>query len=167
LPVGVQKMLHLATAVPRRKQPPPEAKDWFLHRVGDDAVEFCNSVAEILGFIGEAVVACAQLMHGKARFRMRDFMLNIQECGAQALPVVTLISVLIGLILAFVGALQLKMFGAEIYVANLVAVGMAREMGAMMPGIIMAGRTGASFAAQLGTMQVNEEIDALKTMGFS
>ena len=83
------------------------------------------------------------------------------------LPIVTLISVLIGLILAFVGAVQLEMFGAQIYVANLVGLGMAREMGAMMTGIIMAGRTGAAFAAQIGTMQVNEEIDALQTMGIS
>ena len=74
---------------------------------------------------------------------------------------------LIGLILAFVGAVQLEMFGAQIYVANLVGLGMAREMGAMMTGIIMAGRTGAAFAAQIGTMQVNEEIDALQTMGIS
>jgi phospholipid/cholesterol/gamma-HCH transport system permease protein len=96
-----------------------------------------------------------------------DLMLLIQECGAQALPIVTLISILVGLILAFVGAVQLKMFGAQIYVADLVGIAMAREMGAMMTGIIMAGRTGAAFAAQLGTMQVNEEIDALKTLGIS
>ena len=79
----------------------------------------------------------------------------------------SLISVLVGLILAFVGAVQLKMFGAQIYVADLVGIGMAREMGAMMTAIVMAGRTGAAFAAQLGTMEVNEEIDALKTLGIS
>jgi phospholipid/cholesterol/gamma-HCH transport system permease protein len=83
------------------------------------------------------------------------------------LPIVSLISLLVGLILAFVGAIQLKMFGAQVYVASLVGIAMVRVMGAIMTGIIMAGRTGASFAAQLGTMQVNEEIDALKTMGFS
>jgi phospholipid/cholesterol/gamma-HCH transport system permease protein len=75
--------------------------------------------------------------------------------------------VLVGLILAFVGAVQLRMFGAQIYVANLVGIAMAREMGAMMTAIVMAGRTGAAFAAQLGTMEVNEEIDALKTLGIS
>ena len=84
----------------------------------------------------------------------------------QALGIVTLISFLIGLILAFMGAVQLRQFGAQIFVADLVGLGMTREMGAVMTGIIMAGRTGAAFAAQLGTMQVNEEIDALQTMGI-
>lgn len=121
----------------------------------------------MLGFIGEAFLAFGRLLVGRARFRRSELVLIIQECGAQALPIVSLISVLVGLILAFVGAVQLKMFGAQIYVANLVAIAMVREMGAMMTGIIMAGRTGAAFAAQLGTMQVNEEIDALKTMGLS
>jgi len=108
-----------------------------------------------------------RMFGGKARFRRSDLFLNLQECGAQALPIVSLISLLVGLILAFVGAIQLKMFGAQIYVASLVGIAMVRVMGAIMTGIIMAGRTGASFAAQLGTMQVNEEIDALQTMGFS
>jgi phospholipid/cholesterol/gamma-HCH transport system permease protein len=92
--------------------------------------------------------------------------LTLQQCGADALPIVTLISFLVGLILAFVGALQLRLFGAEVYVANLVGIGMVRVLGAVMTGIIMAGRTGASFAAELGTMEVNEEIDALRTLGI-
>jgi phospholipid/cholesterol/gamma-HCH transport system permease protein len=90
----------------------------------------------------------------------------MQEVGAQALPIISLISFLVGVILAFMGAIQLTQFGAQIFVANLVGIGMAREMAAMMVGIILAGRTGAAFAAQLGTMQVNEEIDALATLGF-
>ena len=94
-------------------------------------------------------------------------MLTIQEVGAQALPIVSLISFLVGMILAFLGSVQLLQFGAQIYVAPLVAIGMARDMAAMMVGIILAGRTGAAFAAQLGTMQVNEEIDALSTFGFA
>jgi phospholipid/cholesterol/gamma-HCH transport system permease protein len=107
------------------------------------------------------------MMTARARFQSRDLWVLVQECGAQALPIVSLISILVGLILAFVGAIQLQQFGAQIFVANLVAVAMTREMGAMMTAIIMAGRTGAAFAAQLGTMQVNEEIDALKTLGIS
>ena len=94
-------------------------------------------------------------------------MLTIQEVGAEALPIVSLISFLVGVILAFLGSIQLLQFGAQIYVADLVGIGMARDMAAMMVGIILAGRTGAAFAAQLGTMQVNEEIDALSTLGFS
>jgi phospholipid/cholesterol/gamma-HCH transport system permease protein len=89
----------------------------------------------------------------------------MQECGFLALPIVSLISLLVGMILGFLGAIQLRMFGAEIYVADLVGVGMVRMMSPIMTGIIMAGRTGAAFAAQLGAMQVNEEIDALETMG--
>jgi phospholipid/cholesterol/gamma-HCH transport system permease protein len=107
------------------------------------------------------------MMTARARFQSRDLWVLVQECGAQALPIVSLISILVGLILAFVGAIQLQQFGAQIFVADLVAIAMTREMGAMMAAIIMAGRTGAAFAAQLGTMQVNEEIDALKTLGIS
>jgi phospholipid/cholesterol/gamma-HCH transport system permease protein len=83
-----------------------------------------------------------------------------------ALAIVALINFLIGAVLAFVGAVQLQQFGAVIYVANLVAIGVTRELGALMTGIVMAGRTGASFAAVLGTMTVNEEVDALRTMGL-
>jgi len=104
---------------------------------------------------------------GRASFRRVDLFLFLQEAGSQALPIVSLISMLVGLILAFVGAIQLKTFGAQIYVADLVGIAMVRVMGAIMTGIIVAGRTGAAYAAQLGTMQVNEEIDALKTLGVS
>ncbi len=126
-----------------------------------------QSANEFLAFIGEASIAFSRLLVGKASFRRSDLVLFIQQCGADALPIVTLISLLVGLILAFVGAVQLMMFGAQLYVANLVGISMVRVMGAVMAGIVMAGRTGAAFAAQLGTMQVNEEIDALKTMGVS
>ena len=104
---------------------------------------------------------------GRAHFRRSDLVLIIQQVGAQALPIVSLISVLVGVILAFVGAVQLEQFGADIFIANLVGLGMVRDMGAMMTAVIMAGRTGAAYAAELGTMTVNEEIDALRTMGIS
>src|SRR5206468_2751761 len=107
-----------------------------------------------------------RLVGGKARFQRSELLLTLQQVGAQALPIVSLISFLVGIILAYVGALQLRQFGAQVYVADLVGVAMTREMGAMMAAIIMAGRTGAAFAAQLGTMQVNEEIDALSTLGI-
>ncbi|MGD9164649.1 MAG: ABC transporter permease, partial [Chromatiales bacterium] len=96
-----------------------------------------------------------------------DLLRFLQSAGPEALPIVSLIGVLVGAVLAFVGAVQLQMFGAEIYVANLVGLGSVREMGAMMTAIIMAGRTGSAYAAQLGTMQVNDEIDALRTFGIS
>lgn len=168
LPEGVRRLLALALAVPERKGARrTTGRDPLLARIGARAVEWAQASNEMLAFIGEASLAFIKFLRGKASYRRTDLGLLLQDCGAQALPIVSLISVLVGLILAFVGAVQLKMFGAQIYVANLVGLGMAREMGAMMTGIIMAGRTGAAFAAQLGTMQVNEEIDALQTMGIS
>jgi phospholipid/cholesterol/gamma-HCH transport system permease protein len=168
LPEGVQRLLELATAVPEKKDARKEAaRQPFLAMVGEKTMVFVESARDMLGFIGEASVAFGKLLMGKARFRRSDLTLTIQQCGVQALPIVSLISLLVGLILAFVGAVQLKIFGAEIYVASIVGIAMVRVMGAIMTGIIMAGRTGAAFAAELGTMTVNEEIDALSTMGVS
>jgi len=168
LPEGVRRLIDLATAVPERKGARKEAKkEAFLSMVGGKAVAFYRSFLEMLEFLGESSLALTRLLRGKASFRRSDLMLLLQECGGQALPIVSLISLLVGLILAFVGAIQLKLFGAQVYVADIVAIAMVRVMGAIMTGIIMAGRTGAAFAAQIGTMQVNEEIDALKTMGIS
>lgn len=168
LPEGVSNLLGLASAVPEQKEARSKTgRPPFLSKVGEATIDLGKSIGEMLAFIGEACVALANMFRAKARFRRSDLFLLIQECGASALPIVSLISVLVGLILAFVGAVQLRLFGAQIYVADLVGIGMAREMGAMMTAIVMAGRTGAAFAAQLGTMEVNEEIDALKTLGIS
>src|SRR4029434_3439351 len=104
------------------------------------------------GFIGNVVQALGRLLRGRARFRIADLLLLVQQAGAQALGIITLISFLVGLILAFVGAIQLEQFGASIYVANLVGIAIVREMGAMMTGIVMAGRTGAAYAAQIGPL---------------
>jgi phospholipid/cholesterol/gamma-HCH transport system permease protein len=167
LPKGVQKLLRLATAVPERTGARREAvKESVLVRIGKATQASLQALPDVLDFFGQAVIAFARLLRGKARFRRTDFVLILQECGAQALPIVSLISFLVGLILAFVGAVQLRQFGAQMYVADLVGIAMAREMGAMMTGIVMAGRTGAAFAAQLGAMMVNEEIDALSTTGL-
>ena len=115
------------------------------------------------------MVALAMLsfVSGRSRYRRSDLLEVIQQCGANALGIVSLISYLVGVILAFMGAVQLQQFGAAIYVADLVGIGMVREMGAMMTAIIMAGRTGAAFAAELGSMKGSQEIDALTTMGIS
>jgi phospholipid/cholesterol/gamma-HCH transport system permease protein len=168
LPEGVRRLLRLALAVPEKEDARRQAlHESLLAGIGRGTITLIEATGEILEFIGEVSLALVRLFRGKTRFRRVDLMELIQDCGAEALPIVTLISMLVGLILAFVGAVQLRMFGAQIYVADLVGIAMAREMGAMMTGIIMAGRTGAAFAAQLGTMQVNEEIDALRTLGIS
>jgi phospholipid/cholesterol/gamma-HCH transport system permease protein len=168
LPEGAKGLLKLASAVAERKGARKEVKsESFFSMVGASAVEFYHSAIEMLNFIGEATITFTKFLFGKATFRRVDLFLLLQECGAQALPVVSLISLLLGLILGFVGAIELKLFGAQLFVADVVGVGMVRVMSAIMTGIIMAGRTGAAFAAQLGTMEVNEEIDALKTLGIS
>jgi phospholipid/cholesterol/gamma-HCH transport system permease protein len=168
LPEGARRLLKLAAAVPEkegaRKKP---KKELFVDLVGAKAIVVWRSTVDMVDFLGEASVAFRRLMTGRASFRRSDLVSLLQECGAQALPIVSLISVLLGLILAFVGAIQLTIFGAQIFVADVVGIGMVRIMGAIMTGIIMAGRTGAAFAAQIGTMQVNEEIDALQTFGIS
>jgi phospholipid/cholesterol/gamma-HCH transport system permease protein len=168
LPDGAGKLLDLAAVVPEKEGAKKKSqKESFLFRIGAEALAFSRASGEVLAFVGEAFTAFAKFLAGKARFRRSDLIRAFQDCGIEALPIVSLISLLVGLILAFVGAIQLMMFGAQIYVANLVGIAMVRVMGAVMTGIIMAGRTGAAFAAQLGTMQVNEEIDAFKTMGIS
>jgi phospholipid/cholesterol/gamma-HCH transport system permease protein len=168
LPSGVNRLLTLATAVPERQGARRAGgRVSFLERIGSAAIDFWRSLLDMVTFIGETFSSFVRLFTGRARFRGSDFLLILQECSAEALPIVSLISLLVGLILAFVGAIQLKLFGAQIYVADLVGIGMVRAMGAIMTGIIMAGRTGASFAASIGTMQVNEEVDALQTTGVS
>jgi phospholipid/cholesterol/gamma-HCH transport system permease protein len=160
--------LVIATAVPEKKDTGRgKVRKGFLTGVGERAIAFFEAAVELLAFVGEAFVTFGRLLVGKACFRGSDLVLLIRQTGADALPIVSLISLLVGLILAFVGAIQLQMFGAQLYVANLVGIAMVRVMGAVMTGIIMAGRTGAAFAAQLGTMQVNEELDALETLGIS
>ncbi len=168
LPEGARRLLTLAAAVPPQDDARAAgARDPFLASVGADVIEFCKSCGELIGFVGATFVAGARLLTGRARFRPQDLRGFLLDCGARALPIVSLISLLVGLILAFIGILQLKYFGAQVFVADLVGIGMVRQMGAIMTGVIMAGRTGAAFAAQLGTMQVNEEIDALQTLGIN
>lgn len=166
-PDGIQRLLRLATAIPERAGVRRTAKKApFFERVGAATVAAGKEAYVMADFVGDAILSLMRFVRGKARFRRIDLFQVMQQCGAEALPIVSLISLLVGLILAFVGSMQLQMFGAQIYVANLVGVGMVRALAGIMTGIIMAGRTGASFAAQLGTMQVNEEIDAFQTLGI-
>jgi phospholipid/cholesterol/gamma-HCH transport system permease protein len=168
LPKGVQRLLALADAVPetegaRRHE---EHAAW-LARVGSHAINVAERGLAFLEFLGSLTLTLGRFLLFKARYQVRDLWLLIQQCGAQALPIVALIAFIVGLILAFVGSVQLRRFGAQVFVADAVGLGMTREMGALMTGVIMAGRTGAAFAAQLGTMKVNEEVDAFRTLGIS
>jgi phospholipid/cholesterol/gamma-HCH transport system permease protein len=168
LPNGVQKLIRLSQAVPEKEDARKEEEpNSLFHSVGEFAIQKHSGLNQTFNFIGETVFAGVTLLRGKAQFRWSDAFVVMQEVGPEALGVVALINFLVGVILAFVGSVQLQQFGAAIYVADLVAIGTVREMGALMTGIILSGRTGAAFAAQLGTMKVNEEIDAFKTFGIS
>jgi phospholipid/cholesterol/gamma-HCH transport system permease protein len=168
LPSGIRRLLDLAEAVPERKgvRKNKTSDRPVLERIGTTTIATAGETLDTLAFLGELTKAFGRFFTLRARYRAWDLMLFIQECGAEALPIVTLISFLSGVILAFVGAVQLRLFGGQIYIADLVAIGMVREMGAIMTAVIMAGRTGAAFAAQLGTMKVTQEIDAFTAMGF-
>jgi phospholipid/cholesterol/gamma-HCH transport system permease protein len=166
LPEGARTLLDLARAVPPRPIVPPTEDDSLLARVGRPTLLAWSTAGDALTFLGETVLALLALARGQARFRRVDLLHAFEASGVSALGIVALINFLIGAVLAFVGAVQLVQFGATIYVADLVAIGVARELGALMTGIVLSGRTGASFAAVLGTMTVNEEVDALRTMGL-
>lgn len=165
LPDGVARLLAMAAAPAARAEEPP-ARPGAVSRLGLTVLQVHGVLVSACTFCGEVVLALGRLLRGRARMRGSDFWAALAQCGPGALPIVALIATLVGLILAFVGAAQLQAFGAQLYIANMVAIGMTREMGALMTAVIMAGRTGAAYAAELGSMQANEEIDALKTFGF-
>jgi phospholipid/cholesterol/gamma-HCH transport system permease protein len=168
LPSGLQTLLRLAAAVPERDVSRIEAaSDTPVHRVGHLTIDQAGRLAATVQFIGESSLAILSVSRGRARFRWPEVAQLLYACGPDALGIISLIGFLMGLILAFIGAVQLRLFGAQIYVADLVGIGIVREMGAIMTGVVMAGRSGAAFAAQIGSMQVNDEIDAFRTMGIN
>ena len=168
LPAGARRLVALAFAVEEREGARRKFKKKnFLQQVGEWVLALGKDLRELLSFTGELALSSRRFLRGKATYQRSDLVQYIQEAGAETLPIVSLISFLIGMIFAFVGVMQLELFGAGIYTANLVAVAMVREMAAIMTAIIIAGRTGAAYAAQIGTMKVNEEIDALTTLGVN
>ena len=120
-----------------------------------------------IAFLGQVLISAFEATTGRWQFRMKDLGRVMADCSARAVPIVTVVNVLVGAILAFVGAVQLVKFGAGIYVADLVGIAVAREMAAIITAVVMAGRTGAAFAAELATMQANEEVDALEVLGLN
>ncbi|MGD8895262.1 MAG: ABC transporter permease [Acidobacteriota bacterium] len=166
LPEGARKLVELAAAVPPAEAGRPPEDDALTARVGRIALRAWNTANDATEFLGEVVQSLGILLRGRARFRRVDLMHALESAGVGALGIVALINFLVGTVLAFVGAVQLEQFGAQIYVANLTGIAVARVLGALMTGIVMSGRTGAAFAATLGTMNVNEETDALRTMGL-
>ena len=145
---------------------PPDRPLNFFASVGSATLEVYERGRQFAAFIGECVLSFVFLARNPTKFRWRDTLAEMQRCGAMALPITGLIAFLVGVILAYSGAVILRQFGGDIWVADLVGVTMTREMAAMMTGIVLAGRTGASFAAEIGNMKANEEVDAFTTLGI-
>jgi phospholipid/cholesterol/gamma-HCH transport system permease protein len=168
LPRGVERLMQLAEAVPAHADGQRgQSTAGFVEGAGLAWLRLASATRGNVRFLGECAIAIGNLLRGCATFRRRDALVLLQQCGAEALGIVALIAFLVGLIMAFVGSVQLARFGASIYVADMVAIAMVREMGCMMTAVILCGRTGAAFAAQLGTMKVNQELDAFATIGIA
>ncbi len=167
LPENVRRLITLARVVPEQKTRAAAGKGSFLESLGQWALAAGEETRVGLAFIGESLLSLGRLLVGRSRMRWGVFWAIVQTSGPGALPIVTLICFMVGLIIAFLGAVILQRFGAGIYSAHVVGFGMLRELGALMTGIIMVGRTGAAFAAEIGSMKASEEIDALQTMGVS
>jgi phospholipid/cholesterol/gamma-HCH transport system permease protein len=146
--------------------PPPEPAENFLAYVGHAATDVWHKAGEIAAFVGECALGASRMVRAPGKFRWRDCLDEMQQCGAMALPIVGLISFLTGVTLAYTGAIVLRQYGGDIYLADLIGLAMVREMGAVMTAVVLAGRTGAAFAATLGNMKAGEEIDALTTFGI-
>lgn len=166
-PKAQAQLLRLASAVPKQIDQERSGPPLFsLGQLGAGLTDTVTQFVDSLAFLGESVLAVMRALSGRSAMRRRELLNSCAQAGPNALGIIALTSVLVGMILAYLGAAQLLQFGAAIYVADLVAIGMLREMGALMTAVVMAGRTGAAYAAQLSTMQGNEEIDAIRTLGI-
>ena len=166
LPAEVGRLLELAREAPapvERKAPRPSG----IERVGMRALRRREGLQDMVAFVGETALALGRAGARRARFRTQDLWQLMQHSGAEALPIVVLVNVLVGIILAFVGITQLRHFGAEGYVAEIVGIAVIRDMAALITGVTLSGRSGGAFAAQIATMRVTQEIDALQTLGIS
>jgi phospholipid/cholesterol/gamma-HCH transport system permease protein len=146
--------------------PPHHTFVGFLARIGQVTVLLANRVYDILGFTGLVTITILKLLRQPRRLRLVATLVQMEVVGLDAMPIVGLLSFLIGVVMAYQGADQLRRFGAEIYTVNLLGISILRELGVLLSAIIIAGRSGSAFTAQIGTMQVNEEIDALRTLGL-
>ena len=167
LPPGADRLAHLLAKKPAKPPVQPRGLPDLFAFVGKTTFVLWTEIKDIAWLVGECAFSVGRFFRGRAQFRWSDCLVEMQECGAMVLPIVGLISFLVGIIMAYQGALQLRQFGADVYVADLVGLSVVREMGPMMAAIVLAGRTGAAFAATLATMKANEEIDALETLGVA
>lgn len=164
LPASARRLLALVS--PATLAPPSTLGIPFVSRMGNWGLSLYAEAVEAAALVGESGLRGIAALRGRSPMRGRDLLDCMREAGPAALPIVTVVNLLVGGILAFVGAVQLRRFGADVYVASMVGVAVVREMAALMTAIIMAGRTGGAYAAHLATMQGNEEIDALRAFGI-
>jgi phospholipid/cholesterol/gamma-HCH transport system permease protein len=164
LPASARRLLRLVARPP--PAPPPPSSVSIPGRIGLWTIAGYDEFIEVLALIGNTCLRSVAALGGRAAMRGTDLLDCLRDAGPGALPIVTIVNLLVGGILAFVGAVQLRAFGADIYVASLVGIAVVREMAALMTAIIMSGRTGGAYAANIATMQGNEEIDALQAIGI-
>ena len=165
LPERVRSLL-AQLAASHETSVPFDRSESFLTSVGLATQNVWVQAKEISHFVGECVLSSVRLVRTPRKFRWADCLEEMQHCGAMALPIVSLVSFLVGVTLAYTGAIVLRLYGGDIYIADLIGLSMVREMGAVMTAVVVAGRTGAAFAATLGNMKANEEIDALEVLGI-
>jgi phospholipid/cholesterol/gamma-HCH transport system permease protein len=165
LPEKISTLLRQLSASHATSVPFDRAEN-FITTVGTATQDILGKMREIFQFVGECVLAAQRVARHPRKFRWRDCLGEMQQCGAMALPIVSLVSLLVGVTLAYTGSIVLRQYGGDIYIADLIGLSMVREMGAMMTAVVLAGRTGAAFAATLGNMKANEEIDALEALGI-
>jgi phospholipid/cholesterol/gamma-HCH transport system permease protein len=146
--------------------PPHHTLAGFVAQIGEVTIGIGHRLYSIIGFVGLVAATMAELLQHPQRLRVTATFVQMEQTGVNALPIVGLLSFLIGIVMAYQGADQLHRFGAEIYTVNLLGIAILRELGVLLTAIIIAGRSGSAFTAQIGTMQVNEEIDALRTLGL-
>lgn len=157
----------LKTISPLHSTGPSERSPSLIERMGASTLEYLQHVKSLVAFIGSVVLAVGQALRHPKSFRVSDTIVFMEKTGFNALPIVGMIAFLLGLVMAFMSSLQLKQFGANIYVASLVAIAMISELGPIMTAIVVAGRSGSAYAAEIGTMKIAEEVDALTVMGFN
>ncbi len=167
LPAGATKLTALLSQKFTKPVEPKSALPNPFKVVGLVTFSLWGETKDLAGLVGECAYSVGRFFRGTAQFRWRDCLLEMQQCGAMALPIVGLVSFLVGITLAYTGSIVVRQYGGDIWVADMVGLAVIREMGPMMAAIVLAGRTGAAFAATLGNMKANEEIDALSTLGVS
>jgi phospholipid/cholesterol/gamma-HCH transport system permease protein len=166
LPQGLREILSMALAETPAGAAPLRAPG-RIARVGSRTQAWWADGRRSLTFVGEVLLSVGRLLSGRSGMRWSDLAWQVEQTGPRSLPIVALVSFLVGLIVAYMGAAQLQRFGAQNYIADLVTVGVVREVAALLVGIVLAGRVGAAFAAQIGSMRANEEVDALTTLGVN